>query len=144
MQTYWPYSSCPHPTHHSQEERHTCLPFGLASATREKLDWTPSNSHRAKHHYIKQRLAMVRVLHLVKGAEGMRTTNHLMPRVIPIDMVCRHHTPHLALLKTAIPREAEHRDPLNELFLVFYWSSLLLVGPVCCDWPDSSSVWLKC
>ncbi len=73
---------------------------------------------------------MVRVLHLVKGAGGNEGTK-------PPDAsghshrygVERHHSPHPAPSKTAIPREAEHRDPLHPLnFLVFCWSSLLHVG----------------
>ncbi len=72
---------------------------------------------------------MVRVLHLVKGAGGSEGTK-------PPDAsghshrygVERHHSPHPAPSKTAIPREAEHRDPLHPLnFLVFCWSSLLYV-----------------
>jgi len=62
---------------------------------------------------IKQRVAVVRVLHLVEGAEGVRAPHHLTPWVIPIDMVWSddtHHHP--APSKTAIPRSDDtHHHP---------------------------------
>ncbi len=66
----------------SSSTKFSTTPNILVSASREKLNWTPTVTHRARHHYwsslsvrdIKQGFAMVRVTQLRKGEWERHTT----------------------------------------------------------------------